>query len=111
MKYTTPAADALAIVYGSLFLSSGAGRTVPPNPGVSQSVEQADLWNSSPWTPGCACRDCSAQDEALRPIEQSWPAEREALHPPAMTPALTDTEWYAAAEGDPLWARFLDGDR
>jgi hypothetical protein len=30
---------------------------------------------------------------------------------PAMTPAPTDAEWYAEAEGDPLWQRFLDGDR
>jgi hypothetical protein len=26
-------------------------------------------------------------------------------------PAPTDAEWYAEAESDPLWARFLDGDR
>jgi hypothetical protein len=53
----------------------------------------------------------------LGPIEQSEPVEREgsasrdAFSPPAMTPAPTDAEWYAEAEGDPLWARFLDGDR
>lgn len=51
----------------------------------------------------------------LGPIEQSEPEERgegrESSSIPAMTPAPTDAEWYAEAEGDPLWARFLDGDR
>jgi hypothetical protein len=47
-------------------------------------------------------------------IEQSEPEERgegRESSIPAMTSAPTDAEWYAEAEGDPLWARFLDGDR
>jgi hypothetical protein len=81
-KYTTPAADALALM---------ASELLPTNL-------------------------TSVSTELVGPIEQPEPEEREgssrdAFSPPAMTPALTDTEWYAAAEGDPLWARFLDGDR
>jgi hypothetical protein len=50
----------------------------------------------------------------LGPIEQSEPEEQGPLrrsHQPAMTSAPTDAEWYAEAESDPLWQRFLDGDR
>jgi hypothetical protein len=50
----------------------------------------------------------------LGPIEQSEPEERgegRESSIPAMTSAPTDAEWYAEAEGDPLWQRFLDGDR
>jgi hypothetical protein len=28
-----------------------------------------------------------------------------------LAPPPTDAQWYAEAEGDPLWQRFLDGDR
>jgi hypothetical protein len=78
-----------------------------------------------PCAPDCSCHvsryrtpaaDALAIGAALLgPIEQSEPEERgegrESSSIPAMTPAPTDAEWYAEAEGDPLWARFLDGDR
>jgi hypothetical protein len=80
---------------------------------------------SPPCAPDCSCQvsryttpaaDALAlmASSLLGPIEQSEPEERghgRESSIPAMTPAPTDAEWYAEAEGDPLWARFLDGDR
>jgi hypothetical protein len=64
----------------------------------------------------CACHQAAweAREELDARAEEfnRGPADALALMASSLLPPPpTDAEWYAEAEGDPLWQRFLDGDR